>query len=288
MNLTAEAHTQFRSSAVQPGPVGLLLEGVTELLGRRRLVGYLAQADLKKKGADTLLGNLWWVIDPLLQMTVYVVLVSVIFNRGGPDYPLFIFCAILPWKWFYTSVMDGITSVTAAERLVRQIQFPKVVLPVAAVVAGIVNFAFGIIPLFGLILLFYRDRLSWTIVLIPIIAAVQFLFNMAVAIGLAAANVFYRDIGNLARHVIRLWFYLSPALYSVETLHKTAASLPVVGRLLLLNPFAVLFPAYRNVIYDGVPPDWRGLAEVAIGSVIVLAVMIVAFKRVEPAFAKVL
>ena len=72
----------------------MLREAVVEVFGRRRLIAYLVQADLHKKGADTLLGNLWWVLDPLLQMAVYVVLVSVIFQRGGPDYPLFLLAAI--------------------------------------------------------------------------------------------------------------------------------------------------------------------------------------------------
>ena len=84
--------------------------------------------------------------------------------------------------------------------------------------AGIVNFAFGLIPLFALMLLFFRDRIELTLLLIPAVAAVQLLFNLALTILLAAVNVFYRDVGNLARHVLRLWFYLSPALFSLEQL----------------------------------------------------------------------
>ncbi len=160
----------------------MLREAVVEVFGRRRLIAYLVQADLHKKGADTLLGNLWWVLDPLLQMAVYVVLISVIFQRGGPDYPLFILAAILPWKWFQTSIQDGITSVSGAERLVRQIKFPKLVLPVAAVMAGIVNFAFGLIPLFALMLVFFRDRIEVTLLLIPVVAVVQLVFNLALTV----------------------------------------------------------------------------------------------------------
>src|SRR5436190_16426292 len=104
MSVTADAPARFRAAAVRPGPIGLLREAARETFARRRLIGYLVQADVRKKGADTLLGNLWWVIDPLLQMAVYVVLVSVIFQRKQADYPIFIFAAILPWKWFQTSV----------------------------------------------------------------------------------------------------------------------------------------------------------------------------------------
>lgn len=266
----------------------MLREATVEVLGRRRLIRYLVQADLRKKGADTLLGNLWWVLDPLLQMVIYVVLVSVIFDRGVPDYPLFILAAILPWKWFQTSIQDGITSVSGAERLVRQIQFPKLVLPVSAVVAGIVNFAFGLIPLFALMLVFFRDRIELTLLLIPVIAAVQLTFNLAFAILLAAVNVFYRDVGNLSRHVLRLWFYLSPALFSLAQLNEATQAYPIIQRLLTLNPWATLFTAYRAVIYDGILPDWTALGLVLAGSIGMLAITTLVFKRLEPAFAKVL
>ncbi len=288
MSATADAPAHVRRGAARPGPIGLLREAVTEVAQRRRLIRYLVQADIRKKGADTLLGNLWWVLDPLLQMAVYVVLVSVVFDRGGPDYPLFIFAAILPWKWFQSTVQDAITAVTGADRLIRQIQFPKLVLPVASACAGVVNFAFGLIPLAALILLVYRDRTSAAVLLIPIIAVVQFAFNLALAVGLSAINVFYRDVGNLSRHALRLWFYLSPGLYAVEDLRTATASVPIIGQILLANPFAILFTAYRDVIYDGRAPDWSGLGALLIASVVLLGLATVMFKRVEPAFAKVL
>jgi lipopolysaccharide transport system permease protein/teichoic acid transport system permease protein len=288
MDLTAEAPTHLRSTGNRPGIIGSLREAIVEVLSRRRLIRYLVQADLQKKGADTLLGNLWWVIDPLLQMLIYWVLVSVIFQRGGPDYPLFLFSAILPWKWFSSSINDGIKSVTSSEQLVRQIQFPKIVLPVAAGVAGIANFAFGLIPLFGLMLLYYRDRIEWTLLLLPVVALVQLVFNMGMTVLLSALNVFYRDIGNLARHVLRLWFYLSPALFSIEQMTHATREFPIIQKLLLLNPWATLFTAYHAVIYEGILPDWRSLIEVLLGSILFLAITTIVFKRLEPTFAKVL
>jgi ABC-type polysaccharide/polyol phosphate export permease len=288
MSATADAPAHFRRGATRPGPIGLLREALVEVTQRRQLIRYLVQADIRKKGADTLLGNLWWVLDPLLQMAVYVVLVSVVFQRGDETYPLFIFCAILPWKWFQSTVYDAITSVTGADRLIRQIQFPKLVLPVAAATAGVVNFLFGLIPLFTLMILLYRDRISIALVFIPVIAVVQFCFNVAVAVGVAALNVFYRDVGNLARHLLRLWFYLSPGLYAIEDLRKHAGDIPVIGQLLLANPFAILFTAYRDAIYDGRRPEFAPLLALLAASIVLLALTTYLFKRVEPSFAKVL
>jgi ABC-type polysaccharide/polyol phosphate export permease len=273
----------FRA-AEHPGALELIAEGAREIWSRRRLTRYLVQADLHKHGADTVLGNIWWVLDPLLQMVVYVILVSVIFKRPTPDYPLFVFAAVLPWKWFSASVNDSITSVTARERIIKQVNFPKIVLPVAATGGGIVSFAFGLIPLFGLMVLFYSDRISPYLLLIPFIAVVQLVFTLAVAVFLSAVNVFFRDVGNVARHVLRIWFYLSPGLYSLDAL----TSNPTLQSLMRLNPWTTLFESYRDVIYNETPPQWAALAVLLVISIVLTALAMVFFKRLEPSFAKVL
>ncbi len=294
MSATSEAPAAFHDAAADPGPIVLVREAIRDVLSRRRLVRYLVQAEIKKRGVNTLLGNLWWVMDPLLLMAVYVVLVTVISRRSIPDYPLFIFAAILPWKWFTTAVQDSTTSVVNQHRLIKQIAFPKIVLPIAATTAGVVGFAFGLVPL-GLIMLLYADRISVFLVLIPLIAVVQYVFTLAVSILVAAGNVFFRDLGNVVRHLLRLWFYLSPGLYSLS--HLDGIGLvrdhPWLKTLAAANPFAVLFEAYRSVIYGSEtgppgPPNWSHLAVLLVASVAFLAIAGMAFKRLEPNFAKVL
>lgn len=280
--------TAFRSSAYRPGPLGLIAEAAREVWSRRRLIGYLVRADLKKRGTDTLLGNVWWVIDPLLMMMVYVILVSVILQQKQQDYPLFIFAAILPWKWFMASITDSISSVSGQERLIKQLHFPKIVFPIASNVAEIAGFLFGMIPLAALMLLFYRDRISPWLLLIPVIAVVQFAFAVALSFLLSAVNVFYRDVSNVSRHALRMWFYLSPGLYSLESVNKIAKTDPVVGQIMLLNPFATFFESYRNVIYNGTAPLWGHLAVWLVVSIVLAAFTALFFKRVEPSFAKVL
>jgi ABC-type polysaccharide/polyol phosphate export permease len=294
MSATSEAPAAFRHSAARPGPLALIREGIDEIRSRRRLVRYLVQADMKKKGADTLLGNVWWVLDPLLQMVVYVVFVAIILQASTPDYPLFILSAILPWKWFTASVNDATSSVVSQERLIKQIQFPKIVLPVAATTAGIVGFGFGLIAL-ALIMLFYNDRVSANLLFIPVIAVVQYVFTLGIALAVASVNVFFRDLGNVLRHVLRLWFYLSPALYSLSRVENTnfMQNNPVLLFIAKANPFAILFESYRAVIYgtpEGGPalPNWGALAALLVASTILLGLTTVLFKRLEPSFAKVL
>jgi ABC-type polysaccharide/polyol phosphate export permease len=291
---TTEAIASPRPRRKRPGPVTLIRLGLSELFGRRRLTRYLVGADIKRTHSDTVLGQLWWIIDPLLQMAVYIVLVTIIFQRPTQAYPLFIFAAILPWKWFTTTLNDATLSVTGRQGLIRQIQFPKIVLPSAAVIAGTWSFMFGLVAL-GIVYVFYLKYLTPWVLLIPVIAAVQFLFTMALGILLSSLNAFFRDIQNVLRHVLRLWFYLSPALYSLSLV---AEGNPTIHAILRLNPFAVLFESYRAVIWGSEPsagaylppgpPDWLGLAVLTGFSGLLLLFAVLVFKRAEPAFARIL
>jgi ABC-type polysaccharide/polyol phosphate export permease len=294
MSATSEVPAAFRHAAGDRGPIRLISEGISDIRSRRRLVRYLVQADIRKRGADTLLGNIWWVLDPLLQMVVYVVFLSIVVRKGPPDYPLFIFAAILPWKWFSASITDATASIVRHDQLIKQIQFPKLVLPVAATTAGVVGFAFGTVAL-GMLMLFFSDRISVYLLFIPLIAAVQFVFTLALTILVAAGNVFFRDLGNVEGHVLRLWWFLSPGLYSLADLEQIPffKNRPALGALATANPFAILFEAYRTVIYgtpEGPPgpPNFASLAILLIASIGLLAVTTVVFKRLEPSFAKVI
>jgi lipopolysaccharide transport system permease protein/teichoic acid transport system permease protein len=269
-------------------PAALLRQGIADLLSRRRLIRYLVQADLKRTHTDTLVGRAWWILDPLLQMTIYWVLFALIFQRKIDDFALFLFAAILPWKWLASTLGDSATSVSSRTALVRQVQFPKLVLPAASVGAGTIGFGFGLIAL-AVFFIPYHDRLSPWLLTLPLVAAVQVVFVFALAIAVAALNAFYRDVGNILGHALRLWFYLSPGLYSLDQLPEGW-----VRTILSLNPMAPILESYRRIIWGtdsvphGVAPLWAGLAVVLVVSLVLSALTIVGFKRAEPAFARIL
>lgn len=292
--LTSEAVVRLHEPHRNVGPIQLLREAITEVLSRRRLIRYLVSADMRKRGSDTFLGNVWWILDPLLQMGVYIVLVTVIRSRPTPDYALFIFAALLPWKWYQAVINDATTSVVRQERLIRQIAFPKIILPISSASAGVVGFAWGLIPLAGILLL-HPNRLSPLLLLFPLIAVVQYVFSVASAVLVSAANVFFRDLGNIVGHVLRLWWFLSPGLYSLAQLEETnvVRENPWIKTLADLNPFAVLFESYRAVVYgtpDGPPfvPNLLPLLVLLVASLALLTFATIVFKRLEPDFAKVL
>jgi lipopolysaccharide transport system permease protein/teichoic acid transport system permease protein len=269
-------------------PLGALREGIGDIASRRRLIRYLVAADLKRTHTDTLVGRAWWILDPLIQMAIYWILFTLIFERKIPDFALFLFAAILPWKWMASTLGDASTSISSRVALVRQVQFPKLVLPAASVGAGITGFAFGLLAM-ALFLVPYHERISPWLLALPLIAAVQAVFIFALAIGVSALNAFYRDVGNILGHTLRLWFYLSPGLYSLDALGPGP-----VRTILSLNPMASILDSYRRIIWGteqvahGVAPDFAALGIVLGASLVLLALAIVGFKRVEPAFARIL
>ena len=308
MQIANEAPASLRSSAERPGPLALVTTAFRETMSRRRLIRYLVSADIKKKGTDTLLGNLWWLLDPLIAMAVYVFVMEVIFQRSLPDFPLFLLAAVIPFKWFTQSISDAVGSVVRNEKLIKQVQFPKIVLPIAGSASEVISFAFGMVLLLGLAaILAGGAHLTIQVLWIPVIAAVQLVLILGLSFFVAAFTVFYRDVGIVIGHLMRLLFFMSPILWTFDAAagrgEQIAKAVGHTGYTLLsYNPVAVLITQYRHVVYGQVTkledgtlgwlpptgPDLYALGVLLVISLVLLVFGTIFFKRLEPAFAKVL
>ena len=279
--------TELTVGRPRRGSIGTILESVASLVERRRLVWYLTISGIRNKGANSLLGNVWWFLDPALQLFVYFLLVSVIFQQAQPAILLFLGSAILPWKWFSAALASATTSVRGREQVMRQIAFPHLVLPASSVLASVANFAFALVPL-GALYLLYPDRLTpWALAVLPV-ALVQFLWTVPIVIMLSAVAVFFRDISNFIPHGLRIWFYLSPALFPLEKLQALGDQYPWFGFFVTINPFTWLFSGYRDALYYGRSPQWEVLGILALASIPATLLSIYFFRRVSPLFVKVL
>jgi ABC-type polysaccharide/polyol phosphate export permease len=306
MQTVSDAPATFRSSAQRPGSLESLRTGWREIFSRRRLITYLVRAEIKKQGTDTVLGNVWWILDPLLSLLVYVFVMTVIFGRKQEDFPVFLLAAMIPFKWFTGSVGGSVNSVVAQGGLIKQIQFPKIVLPVVTVTSGLVNLVFGLGVLIVVVAIGYRDHLSLMLLWLPVIAAIQFVLMLGLSLLLSAFTVFYRDIGIIIGHVMRLLFYVAPILWTFGAVNgrgsQLQAALGDTGfAILRFNPVAILMESYRTAVYgatnaDGIhwhhsgwgDMDVESLFFVLAFSLVVLVLGVILFKRLEPAFAKVL
>ena len=246
---------------------------------RRDLIRYFVTSDLKVIYRNKVLGFVWSLLDPLFMMLVYTVLVVFIFQRGGPQFPVLLFSALLAWRWFTYSLSNAITSVTGKAKLIHSVYFPKAVLPLIRVIVGLVNYLLGLVVLVPLLFIF-EAKFTINVLWLPVLILIQLLFTVGAAFFCAALSVYFRDLQNIMLFILRMWFYLSPALYSV------ADRIPerFLG-IYMLNPFAALFTSYKNILVLGLPPSEYMLVAV------VLAVAVfwggsAFFAEREPQFAK--
>jgi lipopolysaccharide transport system permease protein len=246
---------------------------------RRDLIKYFLRTELKIRYKHKLLGFLWTLLDPLMMMLVYIVLVVFIFKRGGPQFPVLLFSALLSWQWFTVALSKSVVSITSKVRLIQTIYFPKVVLPLSHVLLGLINYLLGLIVLVPFLFIF-EARLTWNIFWLPVLIFLQLILTIGLSLFVATMGVYFRDLENILRFGLRIWFYLSPALYSVtDRIPEKYVSL------YMLNPFSAIFNSYKNILVRGQPPSIYMLVFTGAAVVLFISGMMV-FDRKEVNFAK--
>lgn len=225
-----------------------LFEEIITLTKRIDLIRYFVGSELKALYKNKFLGFAWAVLDPFFVMIVYVLLVSVIFQRGGEQFPILLFSSLLPWRWFSYSLNTSVKAYPANASLIQTVKFPLSLFPINAVLIGAFNYILGLAVLVPLLFIFNANITIHVIWIIPIIL-LQFLFNYGVSMLVAVVGVYFRDLQNILAFGLRIGFYLSPALYSLSNVPEKYQKAYI-----LLNPFASLFESCKNILVYGTPP----------------------------------
>ena len=254
-----------------------------ELLEYRELLYFLTWRDVKVRYKQAFLGVAWALIQPIMTMLVF----SVIFGRlarlpsDGIPYPLFSFAALLPWQLFAGALQRSGTSLVGNSGLISKVYFPRLVIPVSAVMAGLVDFSISLLVLFAL-MTYYGVGITLTVLWLPLFVAFALIAAVAVGLWLSALNVRYRDVQQLIPFLIQIWMYASPIAYSVDLVPKGFWRI-IYG----LNPLAGVVQGFRWALLKANPPD-----ELMLVSVVIVMVMLVSglyfFKQMEKTFADVI
>lgn len=229
------------------------------LYARRDLLRELSLSELRSSANETSLGWLWWLLDPLFSMLIYWAVVAGIFARGGhyAPYPVFILCAILPFKHFRSTVDSSCKLLRSREALIKSVPFPTMVLPLALVFSNFLYFLFGMVVLMLAAALWGRP-LGPALVQLPALMSLQVLLVAGASLAVAAFGALVRDLSGFMGHLLRVFFYACPTLYGVDMVvdrfkaerlgHAFADWFPTIY---MLNPLAVLFTGYRDAIFYG-------------------------------------
>lgn len=259
------------------------METLRELRGSSGLLWAWTWRIIRGRYQQSVLGGLWAIIQPAATIGI----VSVVFTRfvpvdtAGVPYVVFSSVAIVPWTLLATSLTDMVTALVDNFGLVTKVYFPREILPVATVLARLLDFAIAAVVVVALLIGYGMPAPGVAHLYLPVILLVQVALILGVGLAASAINVFYRDIKHLVVLALQLWFYASPALYQ-------ASAVPERFRVLyLLNPMAGVLEAYRGVLVYGTPPD-ASLAFAALVAGVSLICGYAVFKQVERRFADVL
>ena len=252
-----------------------------ELWRYRELIYFLVWRDVKVRYKQTLLGAAWAVLKPFLGMVVFTVVFAGLahLETDGIAPPVFYFSGLLPWILFQDGVTKAGSSLVTSSHLITKVYFPRTAIPLALVVAGLVDFALSFLVLLGM-MAYYGIRLSSAAWLLPLFVILSLLASLGVGLWLAALNVAYRDVGYVTPFLVQAWLYASPVVYSTSLIPEG------IGRVLYgLNPMAGVVQGFRWAITGvGAPPVGLLVASLGVGLFLLISGALV-FRRMERSFA---
>ena len=261
-----------------------MLANLKQLFRYRALIFSLVARELNARYRGSVLGFFWSFINPLLLLLVYSFVFSTIIpNRteGLQPYALFMFCGILPWTWFSSSLSESANSLIAGGNLIKKVLFPAEVLPIVSVLTNMVNFFLGLLILVPSLMYFHRLHLSFALLWFPVAVLVQLVFTMALALALAALTVHFRDIRDLLANLLTLWFFATPIIYS-----WTQDNVKAYKSLFDLNPFTHLAISYQEILFFGPVGHWKWLLALGAASVLLFLAGYWLFDRLRDSFAE--
>lgn len=260
---------------------GWVALNLKDLWKYRELVYFLIWRDVKVRYKQAALGVAWAIIQPILTMVIF----SVVFGKFGKlptdnsiPYPLFTFAALLPWQLFAGALQRSGTSLVGSAHLITKIYFPRLIIPISAVVGGLVDFVISFVVLIGL-MAYYRVYPTWNMLWIIPFILLTLITALAVGLWFSAMNVRYRDVQQMIPFIIQAWMFASPVAYSANMITDRAWQL-VYG----LNPLAGIIQGFRWALLGGNPPGelmWIS----AVVMVIILISGLYYFRRMEKTFA---
>jgi lipopolysaccharide transport system permease protein len=285
-NRTGAAAAGVAPAAASPPPLlirpskGWAPLGLRELWEYRELLYFLTWRDIKVRYKQTVLGAAWAIIQPFFIMVVF----SLFFGRlagvpsDGVPYPVFTFCALLPWQLFAHALAESSNSLVANERLITKVYFPRLVVPISAVLGGLIDFAIGFLVLLGM-MAYYGVVPTLAVLALPLFVLLAVMTALGVGLWLSALNVKYRDVRYTLTFLTQFWLFMTPVAYPSSLIPE--AWRPLYG----LNPMAGVVEGFRWALL-GKTESPGPLLAVSVGAVILILIGgLFYFRRMEETFA---
>ncbi len=258
-------------------------ESISELWRYRELLYFFAWRDIKVRYRQALLGTSWAVIQPLFSMILFAGVFGKLAHMpsNGVPYPIFSYCALLPWTYFSVVIGLASNSVTNNHSLVTKVYFPRVLLPAGIALAGLLDFAIASLLLLGM-MIYYHLKVTWLVMVTPLAVLLMILLTLGVSFFLSAISVRYRDVKYLLPFVIQLMLFATPIIYPISMVPERYRPI------LALNPCWGMVDSFRACLLPNQPISIR-LIGVSIGLTLVVFVGgLLYFRKNEKSFADII
>jgi lipopolysaccharide transport system permease protein len=263
-----------------------LLANLRQLFRYRALIQSLVARDLKARYRGSMLGFVWSFVNPLLLLLVYMFVFTVVMppapgvQRPEP-FALFMFCGILPWTWFSSSLLESSSVLITGGNLIRKVLFPAEILPIVTVAAGLVHYCLGLTILAAFFVYYGRPVTGTDLLWLPVVMLVQLTLTLGLALLISPLTVHFRDLRDLLANLMTLWFWATPIVYSLSQVPES------LRPLLNLNPFTHLAVAYQEVLLVPGPfTGWPRLLALGAASALVLVLGYGVFDRLRDTLAE--
>jgi lipopolysaccharide transport system permease protein len=256
------------------------LEWVKEFWRYKELLYFFVWRDVKVKYKQTVLGALWAIIQPLFSMVVFTIFFGKLAKMpsDGIPYPVFSYAALVPWTYFTGALSSSSYCLVGNSNLLTKVYFPRVAIPVASVLAGLIDFFIASILLGG-VMIYYQIPFTWELIFWPILVLPLMLLALGVGMTLASLNVKYRDIKYTIPFGIQLLLFLTPIIYPISIVPEK------YRMFILLNPLTGIIDAFRSIVVHNKPIDFMSLGISFSVIIVVLVIGLSVFQRTEKSFA---
>lgn len=262
---------------------GIFQLGLRSVWQYRELLYFLVWRDVLTRYKQTVIGATWVILQPLITMVIFSVIFGKLakFPSDGVPYPLFAFAALVPWAYFSQAMLKISGSLVNSSNLVTKIYFPRLLIPLAAAIAPVVDVFFSFLVLL-LLMCWFHTVPTWGLLALPLFMGLAVMTALSVGLWSSALNVRYRDVNSIIPFMIQAWMYASPVAYPVSMV-------PGKWRILYsLNPMVGVIEGFRWALLGKASPDFMAIGVSAGVVVALLAGGVVYFKWMEQSFADVI
>jgi lipopolysaccharide transport system permease protein len=256
------------------------MESIIEIWAYRQMIVRFVRKELRTRYKASVLGFLWTFLNPLLQLLVYTFVFSVIMQNPVQNYSMFLFVALVPFIFLTSSLQSGTMCVISSKNIVEKICFPRIVLPIATTCSSLMNMLYTMIIVFASLII-TGIGIGPTVLFLPVIMLIEFVFVLGLTFIVASLNVYFRDVEQIVNIITLLWQFLTPVMYGDDIIKS-----PIIKQIFNINPMTSIINIYRSILYYKTIPDFSTIGTTLIFAFASLIIGYFLFQKLQRGFAE--